>query len=206
MAEEKKKSDPDNVFVTAGKKDKDKVYVFVPFNYRDAQAALKEAGATWAGSQWGIGKTEFEANETKIREAARADIALGQDGRKAREDALKAEKGDAPKAKKAEKKELSAEEQASRDEANAKRMKERDAKQFPVVVGTVKEGATLVVDGKDVTVEEFGTEFEIDEKNVDSIAARFGIDKFDIGTKVQFAKFDPEKVAEPEADSDHAPA
>jgi hypothetical protein len=95
MTDAPKKSDPDNVFVTAGVKDPAKAYVFVPFNYRDAQAAIKEAGGKWAGSQWELTADALKSAEADIRAAARKDIELGAEGRKTREDGLKAEKGEA---------------------------------------------------------------------------------------------------------------
>lgn len=84
------RSDPDNVFISVGQKDPSKSYVFVPFSYRDAHAALKEAGARFMGSQWEIDRKALEAAEPGIREAARRDIALGVEGRKARELEMKA--------------------------------------------------------------------------------------------------------------------
>lgn len=87
-----KRTDPDNVFVSEGKKDPSKLYIYIPFNYRDAQVALKEAGAKWRGNQWEIDKDAWAGAEQFVREAARSDIMLGKEGRKAREDELRAER------------------------------------------------------------------------------------------------------------------
>lgn len=197
MAEDKKRTDPDNVFVTPGKKDASKVYVFVPFNYRDAQAALKEAGATWAGSQWGLDKTAFEGAEAKIREAARKDIALGTEGRKAREDALKAEAGEKPKAsKKADKPELSDEEKEAakqaRAEANAKRRDEADKTRVPVVAGSVEAGAEIDVNGDTMVVTDLGSTWKLeDDAAVEALVKRFPhVEGLKVGDEVQFAKFE----------------
>lgn len=98
-----------------------------------------------------------------------------------------------PGAPKAEKRELTAEEKAAKAEERAAQMAARDKSQFPVKVGSVAEGDTITVDGNEFDVTGLGREFEIDKDNVGSIAERFGGAEFEIGDKVQFAKFDPEK-------------
>jgi len=190
------KKDWEGLNVTPGKKDPNMNYVFVPFNYREAQAALKEAGAKWAGSQWGIAKDAFEANEAKIRAAAKADMDLGVDGRKAREDALKADApAKAPK-EKAEKKELTAEEKAAKAEASRAAALERDKTRVPVVAGSVEAGGTVVVDGEEVTVSKVGKAFELDEKGAADLAERFNAE-FKAGDKVAYATYEPAPAAEP---------
>ena len=207
MSDAPKKSDPDNVFITPGVKDTNKSYVFVPFNYRDAQAAIKEAGGKWAGSQWELDAAALKSAEDAIREAARKDIALGAEGRKTREDGLKAEKGEDKPAKeaKAPKAEKSPEEieaaKAERAAASHGRMIEADKTRVPVLSGSVAEGGTVSVNGTDVAVTRIGTEVELDDAAAARYAERFPDTSFKVGDKVSFAHFEapePEKDDSPE--------
>ncbi|WP_027234350.1 hypothetical protein [Leisingera caerulea] len=191
MADEKKKLE-DNIGFTAGSKDPSKTYIFTPFNYRDAQAAIKEAGGIWKGSQWEIETSKMAEVEPKIREAARRDIALGKEGRKAREDELKAAKGAS-----APKKELTEEEKAAKAEEARAAAIERDKTRVPVIEGSVAEGGTVTAGGADVTVTKLGRAWELEtDEAAAALQERFpdvaGIEK---GAKVQFASFEA-----PEAD------
>ncbi|MBW3243392.1 hypothetical protein KUV57_12030 [Epibacterium sp. DP7N7-1] len=188
MADDKKKLE-DNIGFTKGTKDESKTYVFTPFNYRSAQAAIKEAGGTWKGSLWEIDTAKVAEVEPKIREAAREDIALGKEGRKAREEELKANKP--------AKTELSEEEKAAKAEAGLAAAKERDKTRLPVVEGSVSEGDTVSVGGEDVAVTKLGTAWELDtDEKVAGLKERFpeveGIEK---GAKVQFASFEAPEEA-----------
>ena len=186
MADDKKKLE-DNIGFTAGKKDESKTYIFTPFNYRSAQAAIKEAGGKWKGDQWEVETSKLAEIEPKIREAAREDIALGKEGRKAREDELKANKpAKEPKA------ELTEEEKAAKAEAGRLAAIERDKTRVPVVEGSVAEGGTVSVGGEDVAVTKLGAAWELDtDEKVAGLKERFpdveGIEK---GAKVQFASFE----------------
>lgn len=114
--------------------------------------------------------------------------------------APKAEKADkAPKGEKAPKAELTEEEKAAKAEAARAAALARDASRFPVKVGAAKEGDTLVVNGADVTVTKLGREFELDEKGVADLAARFDGVEFAVGDKVAYASFEaPEAEKEVE--------
>lgn len=204
MSDAPKKSDPDNVFVTTGVKDATKSYVFVPFNYRDAQAAIKEAGGKWAGSQWELDGEALKNGEADIRTAARKDIDLGVEGRKTREAGIKAEKGDTKPAKEA-KPELSPEEaeaaKAERAAAARDRAIEADKTRVPVLSGSVAEGGTVSVNGTDVAVTKVGTEVELDDAAAARYTERFPDTDFKAGDKVSFAYFEapePEKNDAPE--------
>lgn len=194
MADKDKKLE-DNIRFTAGKTDPSKTYVFTPFNYRSAQAAIKEAGGVWKGSQWEIETAKMGEFEDKIRAGAREDIALGKDGRKAREDELKAAKAEAQK----DKPELSEEEKAAKAaEARAAAI-ERDKTRVPVIEGAVAEGDAITVGGEEVTVSKLGRAWELEsDEQAAALKERFpdveGIEK---GAKVQFATFEaPEAEAE----------
>lgn len=207
MAQEKKKTDPENVFVTPGKQDTSKVYVFVPFNYRDAQAALKEIGATWAGSQWQVDGAAFKAGEAAVREAAKKDIALGVEGRKAREDALKAEKpAKAAKAEKAdkpkaEKKELTDEEKAAKAAAKREELKAKDATRVLVAAGGAADLKKVEVSGAEVDVTRVSATFALDEKTLERISETWPDNGFKVGDEVAYAEFAaPEAEKEVETD------
>lgn len=197
MSDDKKQSDPDNVFMTDGKKDPSKVYVFVPFNYRDAQSAIKDAGGTWAGSQWEMDKEKFTAAEGDIRAGARKDIELGKDGRKDREDALKAEKEAAKPSD--EDKAAAAEERAKRGREAAL---ERDKTRMPVAVGTVGEGDTMSVNGADVSVARVGKSFTLDEDGARDMAERFPGADVKAGQEIAYASFE---APEARKEADEAP-
>jgi hypothetical protein len=179
----KREVDPQHVFVKAGKKDPSKVYVSVPFNYRDAQAEIKKLGAKWMGDNWEIDKDKFEAAEADIRNAAQADIDLGKEGRKERETALKAE-AEKAKADKPAKKELTEEEKAAKAEAGRKAALERDAKRLPCLAENVEAGTEMTVN--DVAVKT-GRPFELDDKGAADINERFETDVFKAGDTVAYA-------------------
>lgn len=76
---------------------------------------------------------------------------------------------------------------AARAEANKTR--------FPVLVGSVSENETISVNGRDVKVVSFGSEFEVDEKTHARLKTEFeeaglGEIHFEVGAKVAYAKFD----------------
>ena len=100
------------------------------------------------------------------------------------------------KAPAAEKPELSDEEKAARAEARAAGVAERDKTRIPVPADF--DGDTVVVDGNDVEVTRFGTEFEVTEADAESLKKRFG-EEFEVGSKVKYASFAaPEAGAAPE--------
>lgn len=194
--EKKTSSDPDNVWVKAGKKDETKVYVGTPFNYRDAQAEIKAAGGKWKGDNWELDKDAFAAAEDKIRTAARADRDMTKEARAEREAALKADKPAKEKAEKAPKAELTEEEKAAKAEAAAAAAIERDKTRVPVVEGSVAEGDDVTVGGETVKVESLGRAWELDADGAEKLQARFPeVEGLVAGAKVQFANF-----KEPELD------
>lgn len=83
----KKNDDPDGITVRDGRDGPDQVYVQVPNGFQDTQGAIRAAGGEKAGWGWVMTRGQFTAGEPSIREAARADIALGAEGRKARHEA-----------------------------------------------------------------------------------------------------------------------
>lgn len=182
-----------NINAKPGTKDASKVYVFTPFNYRDTQAVLKAAGATWKGSQWEMDKAVFETNRDAIVAAAKVDNELGKDGRKTREMALKAAAPAKP-----EKKELSAEEKAAVAEAARQRVLERDSVRVPVLAGAVAEGGNVSVNGEDVVVTRVSAAFELDMVGAADMNARFDTE-FAAGDEVAYAYFEaPEAKKEVE--------
>lgn len=214
MSEAPKRTDPDNVFINAGVKDTTKSYVMVPFNYREAQAAIKAEGGKWAGSQWEMDAEKLKGAEEAIRVAARADIALGQEGRKAREDALKAaqpekatkeakEPKEAPVAKTPEELEAAKE---SRAVANRERMVEADKTRVPVITGSVAEGGSVKVDGVDVTVTKVGAPVELNAESAARYAERFPDVKLKAGDSVSFAYFEAPVAEIRTPDEDMSPS
>lgn len=196
MAEKTEKKnvdvDPQHIFVKAGKKDPTKVYVSVPWNYRDAQAEIKKLDAKFMGDNWEIDKEKFEAAEADIRKAAQGDIDMGKEARKEREAKLKAEKPKAePKEKapkeKAPKKELTEEEKAARAEAGRKAALERDAKRLPIFADGIEKGTKATVNGVAVTS---GTPFELSEDAATDMNARFEGAEFKAGESVAYATFE----------------
>ena len=220
------KPDPDNVFISQGRKDPSKAYVFVPFSYRDAHAALKQAGARFMGSQWEIDGEALKASEAKIREAARRDIALGAEGRKARENELKAaaaassgkQAGEKARekagksspdeaGKPAGRRELTDEERAARAERTRAAVIERDATRIPVIAGEVEEGDTVEIDGREVEVTRVGGAFTIDAATAADLEDRFPSRSFKAGDSIAYASFEAPAVdataeKEPEAAGD----
>lgn len=192
-----KVKDPDNVWVSAGKKDETKVYVGTPFNYRDAQAAIKEAGGKWKGDTWELDKAAFAAAEETIRVAARGDRDMTKEARAEREAALKAEKPAKEKAEKAPKAELTDEEKAAKAEAAAAAAIERDKTRVPVIEGSVAEGDEITAGGETVKVDGLGKAWELDADGAEKLKARFpDVAGIEAGAKVQFASF---KEPEPDA-------
>lgn len=107
-------------------------------------------------------------------------------------DAPKAEK--APK-EKAAKVELTEEQKAEKAAAAAAKRIEANKTRFPVVVGSVAEGDTLSVGGRDVKVTGLGAEFEVTDATHARLKSEFedaglGEIHFEVGAKVAYAKFD----------------
>jgi len=138
-----KPKDPDNIRFSKSTKDADNTVVWTPFNYRSAQSAIKEAGGTFIkdkeqpGGIWVV-KGMTDAQEQAIRAGAKEDIALGQEGRKAREDTRK-EAREADKA--AAQKTPEEIEAAKKVRAEAKAA--RDASRVEVEAGSVGIGGTV---------------------------------------------------------------
>lgn len=193
---------PDNIRFSKSTKDPNNTVVWTPFNYRSAQAAIKEAGGTFLKDQqkpggiWVI-KGMTDAQEQTIRAGAKEDIALGQEGRKAREDARKeARTADKAAAQKSPE-ELEAD-KAARAEANKARASERDKSRVLVEAGSVGIGDTVEKDGAKHEVNHLGDSYEKDGKQV--AYAYFG----DLGAEM--AAKAAEKAAAAEAkDEDPSP-
>lgn len=204
QADKPKTSDPDNVFVSAGKKDASKVYVAVPFNYRDAQAAIREAGFTrflpgsnGSMANWEMDKAVFESAEESIRTGARSDMALSVEARKAREDEIKAQKAVDKETAKA----AAAENAEARAAASREAALERDKTRVPVISGSVEEGAVISNGEADVTVTKIGRAFTLDEASATSLAERFPGTTFSAGDEVAYASFEA-----PELEDDTTPS
>lgn len=205
MSDAPKKTDPDNVFITPGVKDTTKAYIFVPNTYREAREAIKAEGGKWAGSQWEMDAEKLKGAEEAIRLAARADIALGVEGRKAREDALKAAQPE--KAAKEPEVVKTPEEIEAAKEARAvagrERALEADKTRVPVLTGSVAEGGTVTVGGVDVTVTKVGAPVDLTEESAARYAERFPDLAFKGGDSVSFAYFEAPvaELAIPEEDA-----
>lgn len=180
-----KPQDPDNVFIREKKDDPSTLIVFVPPTYRDAHAALKAAGARFVGGgNWSAPADDFRAAEQDVRAAARRDIELGNEGRKTREEGLRAQK-EADKAARAE----------QTAENRAAGVAERDKSRVMVAVGSVSEGDTVSSpDGTEHSVARFGQEFEVTEEKVAEYNERFPGSDFKAGDKVVYAMFDQPEV------------
>lgn len=188
MAEqEKKKSDPDNVFVKDKTDDPATSIVFVPADYREAHAALKAAGAKFVGAgNWSLPKTALEGAEAGIREAARRDIGMGQDGRKEREDRIRLSK-----------EERKAERAAETGAKRAQAVKDRDADRVMVPAQALRVGDPINHSGAEKPITRCGTEFEVRPEKVDEFNERFPGNGFKAGDRVAYAYFDePRKEAE----------
>lgn len=202
---QKRPVDPDHVFVNAGKQEtnQDKVYVSVPFNYRDANKALKEAGGQWKGSSWEFDKAAFAAAEDGVRAAARQDIALGKDGRKAREIELNPER-EAERAKAREAKDAQrAEKSAKWEEAKANRTLVKDGALDLDDEGGVLPGQQIVTKDGSREVSRVGRSFEVDEKGLDRLQADFPEADVKVGDTVAYAYFE---APEPEQDATASPS
>lgn len=171
-----KPKDPDNIRISASNQDPNNSVIWTPYNYRSAQAAIKEAGGTFLkdkekpGGIWVV-KGMTAEQEAAIRAGAQADIALGQEGRKTREDGRKAERDtDTPKAKAKDVPAKTPEEieadKTARAEANRARATERNASRVQVEAGSVGIGDTVEKDGVKQEVNHIGDTYEKDGKQV----------------------------------------
>ena len=194
-----KPKDPDNIRFSKSTKDADNTVVWTPFNYRSAQSAIKEAGGTFIkdkeqpGGIWVV-KGMTDAQEQAIRAGAKEDIALGQEGRKAREDTRK-EAREADKA--AAQKTPEEIEAAKKVRAEAKAA--RDASRVEVEAGSVGIGGTVEdKSGAKQEVNHIGATYEKDGQQ--KVYAYFG----ELGAKM--AADAAEKAAAAEAkDEDPSP-
>lgn len=217
-----KLADTNNIRVSQSSKNADVTMIWAPWNYRSTQAAIKEIIAEKRAAEadktlhskiggfltgdndgsWFV-RDLSEEQKAAIVAAAGEDLALGAEGRKAREAELKAAKATAKAAAKPEKtaEEVAAEKEV-RAEANRQRAIEADKTRVPVLSGSVAEGDTLA-NGEhgDVTVSKLGGEWALDDEDaVQRLAARFpeAGASFKVGDKVQFANFE---VPQPELDA-----
>lgn len=228
-----KLADTNNIRVSQSSKNADVTMIWAPWNYRSTQAAIKEiiaekraaeadktlhskVGGFLTGDNDGSWFVRDLSEEQKaaIVAAAGEDLALGAEGRKARETELKAAKAEAKEEAKAAKAEARAAAKAARPaeevaaekearaEASRQRSLEADRTRVPVLSGSVAEGDTLTNgDHGDVTVSKLGSEWALDDEDaVQRLAERFpeAGASFKVGDKVQFANFE---VPQPELDA-----
>ncbi|MCE6958820.1 hypothetical protein LAZ40_07125 [Cereibacter sphaeroides] len=217
---ENKLKDTNNIRISQSKENPDNSVIWTPYNYRCAQAAIKAVIAEKRQGLEGVEARKVggffldkenndgfwfvkgltEAQKTAVIAAAGEDVALGVEGRKAREEALKAERATkAPKEKKVEKtaEELEAD-KAARAEANRVRAAERDQSRVLVDAGSVAVGGSVEKDGVKQDVAFIGASFEKDGKTV--AYAYFGELGADMAAKAAA------KEAEKEAEEDAAPS
>lgn len=159
-----KPKDPDNIRFSKSTKDPENTVVWTPYNYRSAQAAIKEADGTFIknkdepGGIWVI-KGMTDAQEQAIRAGAREDITLGQEGRKARENARK-------DAREAENPKKTPEEIEAAKQARAEAKMTRDASRVEVEAGSVGIGDSVEKDGVKQEVNHLGATYEKDGKQM----------------------------------------
>ena len=159
-----KPKDPDNIRFSKSTKHPENTVVWTPYNYRSAQAAIKEAGGTFLkdkeqpGGIWVV-KGMTDAQEQAIRAGAKEDIALGQEGRKTREDARK-DSREAEKAEKAAAAEKTPAEIEAAKQARAEAKAARDASRVEVEIGTVGIGDTVEKNGAKHEVNHIGDTYE----------------------------------------------
>lgn len=195
---DQKPKDPDNIRFSKSTKDADNTVVWTPFNYRSAQAAIKDAGGTFIkdkdqpGGIWVV-KGMTDAQEQAIRAGAKEDIALGQEGRKAREDTRK----EAREADKAAAQKTPEEIEAAK-QARAEAKAARDASRVEVEAGTVGIGDTVEKDGAKQEVNHLGATYEKGGKQM--AYAYFG----ELGAEM--AAKEAEKAASKEAEEDASPS
>lgn len=203
--------------INASTKNPENSVVSMPYSYRDAKAVLKDivkarhdsvegndekrklAGALMKDGEFTGAyfiKNLTDAERSSIEAAAEKDLALGKEGRAAREEALKAERKAAAPAK-PEKPQKTEEEIAAakeaRAEANRARAAERDASRVLIEAGSVAIGGTVEKDGASVEVNHIGATFEKDGQEM--AYAYFG----DLGAEM--AAKEAEKEAEAEEPS-----
>lgn len=199
-----KPKDPDGVYVSQGQQDhnKDKVYVWVQNDFRDARAAIKAAGGVWKGSNHEFDKDAFAAVEATIREAARKDIALGKEGRVAREAELNPEKAAQSAEKRAAKEAEKAAKSAAWEKAKAHRVLVKDGELTRGEDGAVVPGQQIGTKDGSREVTSLGTVFAIDEKNHAKMSQDFPDAGVEVGDKVAYAYY---AAPEPEGDAPEEP-
>ena len=100
-----------------------------------------------------------------------------------------------PKAKAEPKPELTEAEKAERSAKAREDALARDATRYPVLEGSIAEGASLSVAGNEVTVTSVGRSFELDEDAAADINARFDGANFKAGDKIAYAKFEEPEMS-----------
>lgn len=164
----KKNEDPDGLTVREGRDGPDQVYVQVPNGFQDAQAALKAAGAEKAGWGWVMTRAAFAEAEPAIREAARADIALGPEGRKARHEAGRPER-----------------------EAQAAYWERIRAHRVLFREGEAEVGQVIDTPRGPKPVSVVGRVIEVSEKSVERLNEAWGPGDLVVGDKVVWAYYEP---------------
>ncbi len=200
--------------ISASTKNVENSVIWMPYSYRDTNAAVKAVVAAkreaapaedrnkvggfvkgeGSDSFWFVNKLS-DAEAAAITAASEKDVALGKDGRKEREEALKAERDTAkPKKEKVTKspEEIEAA-KAERAEAGRVRAEERNASRVLVDADSVDLGGEVDKDGTKQVVNHIGAAFEKDGKNV--AYAYFG----DLGAEMA------DKAAEAEKEEEAAP-
>jgi hypothetical protein len=217
-----KLKDTNNIRISQSTQNPDNSVIWTPFNYRSAQAAIKaaiaenRAGVEDAAAKRKVGgfvigkdgndgfwfvKGMTDAQKASVTAAAADDVALGAEGRKAREAALKAERdagketeAKAPKAAKEQKSPEQVEaDKAARAEAGRARAAERDASRVAIDAGSVNVGDTVEKDGVQHEVLHIGSNFDLNGRAL--AYAYFG----DLGAEM--AAKAAAKDAEAEADA-----
>lgn len=167
-AKRKKNDAPDSLTVRDGRDGPDQVYVQVPNGFEDAQAALKAAGAEKAGWGWVMTRAAFAEAEDAIREAARADIALGPYGRKARREAGREER-----------------------EAQAAFWEQVRAHRALFREGEAQAGQIIDTPHGPKPISVVGRVIEVSEKSLERLNEAWGPGDLAVGDKVSWAYYDP---------------
>lgn len=131
----------------------------------------------------------YNANEPKQR------VELTEEEKAAKKEAAQAKGRETRAAKEAA---MTDEEKAERAAAAAAAAAERDKTRVLVMAGSVKEGDEVSAGGATHSVSKLGQEFDVDEKGIEGLKARFPeVEGIEIGAKVQFAQWEaPQKEVE----------
>lgn len=164
----KKNEDPDSLTVRDGRDGPDQVYVQVPNGFEDAQAAIKAAGGEKAGWGWVMTRGVFAAAEPAIREAARADMALGTEGRKARHEAGRPER-----------------------EAQAAYWERIRAHRVLFREGGAALGQVIDTPHGEKPVSVLGRVIEVSEKSIERLNEAWGPGDLVVGDRVSWAYYEP---------------